>query len=40
MFAAVLQVRNQNGGEKGEVSPALLQNLKKSALILGKKCPH
>ena len=29
------QVRNQSGGG-GEVFPALFQNLKKSALILGK----
>ena len=24
----------------GEISPALFQNLKKSALNLGKKCPN
>ena len=35
MFASALQARNQRGEER-EVSPALFQNLKESALILEK----
>ena len=34
------QARNQRGGDGGELSPTLFQNLKKNALILGKKMPQ